>query len=211
MKSEDIKVVIPPNIGWLESKLNDIEMDYLWRCIKKKKKNVSDKLAGNIYSSYELEDKNDWFYLNVLKPLVIKYKDTFLNMGTKVPTSMTHEYCMPFWWVNYQKQNEFNPIHDHRGVYSFVVWMKIPFNGEHQIRKKIASHSNFPSVSRFQFQYRNILGNFVTHNYTPSVKDEGRILFFPSQLTHIVYPFLDCDEERISISGNIVLDTSKIF
>ena len=102
MKSEDIKVVIPPNIGWLESKLNDIEMDYLWRCIKKKKKNVSDKLAGNIYSSYELEDKNDWFYLNVLKPLVIKYKDTFLNLGTKVPTSMTHEYCMPFWWVNYQ-------------------------------------------------------------------------------------------------------------
>ena len=29
-------------------------------------------------------------------------------------------------WVNKQKPHEYNPYHDHGGVFSFVVWMKIP-------------------------------------------------------------------------------------
>ena len=32
---------------------------------------------------------------------------------------------------------------------------------------------------------------------------EGKMLFFPSKLLHQVYPFYNCDEDRISISGNI--------
>ena len=35
------------------------------------------------------------------------------------------------------------------------------------------------------------------------------MLFFPAKLMHTVYPFYDCDEERISISGNIKLDISE--
>jgi hypothetical protein len=31
-------------------------------------------------------------------------------------------------------------------------------------------------------------------------------LFFPSKLPHNVYPFLNSDDTRISISGNIILD-----
>ena len=44
-----------------------------------------------------------------------------------------------------------------------------------------------------------------------SPEDEGTMLFFPSQLDHQVYPFYDCDEERISVSGNIISDTSRKF
>ena len=32
---------------------------------------------------------------------------------------------------------------------------------------------------------------------------EGTMIFFPAKLKHTVYPFYDCKEERISISGNI--------
>ena len=35
------------------------------------------------------------------------------------------------------------------------------------------------------------------------------MLFFPAQLEHTVYPFYDCDEDRISVAGNIMPDTSK--
>ena len=35
------------------------------------------------------------------------------------------------------------------------------------------------------------------------------MLFFPSKLNHQVYPFLNCEEERISISGNILLNGFK--
>ena len=41
---------------------------------------------------------------------------------------------------------------------------------------------------------------------------EGWMVFFPAQLNHIVYPFYDCDEQRVSISGNVMLkeDTSSL-
>ena len=35
------------------------------------------------------------------------------------------------------------------------------------------------------------------------------MLFFPSKLNHVVYPFYKCDEERISISGNVGVDTTR--
>ena len=41
------------------------------------------------------------------------------------------------------------------------------------------------------------------------IKYQGMLVFFPSRLNHIVYPFYNCDETRISISGNISSDTSK--
>ena len=31
----------------------------------------------------------------------------------------------------------------------------------------------------------------------------GRMIIFPAGLNHQVYPFYECDEKRISISGNI--------
>tara|TARA_B100000519_G_scaffold120473_1_gene103987 strand:- start:501 stop:641 length:141 start_codon:yes stop_codon:yes gene_type:complete len=36
-----------------------------------------------------------------------------------------------------------------------------------------------------------------------SPKMEGTMLFFPARLKHTVYPFYNCKEERVSISGNI--------
>ena len=46
-------------------------------------------------------------------------------------------------------------------------------------------------------------------DYELSPKDEGRLLFFPGKLKHCVYPFYDCDEERISVSGNILVDSTR--
>ena len=35
-------------------------------------------------------------------------------------------------WVNYQYKTEFNPYHDHSGVYSFAIWLKIPYDSKEQ-------------------------------------------------------------------------------
>jgi len=32
------------------------------------------------------------------------------------------------------------------------------------------------------------------------------MLFFPAEMMHQVYPFYNCEEERITISGNIKYD-----
>ena len=107
------------------------------------------------------------------------------------------------WWVNYQHEGDYNPLHDHGGIFSFVIWMKIPTDWRDQKKLPRSTHSTSSTVSNFQFVYTNHLGKITSHTYYMSPEMEGRMLFFPANLKHTVYPFYDCKEERISISGNI--------
>ena len=49
----------------------------------------------------------------------------------------------------------------------------------------------------------------MDYTYHLSPEYEGMMLFFPSRLDHMVYPFYDCDEDRITVSGNILVNTNK--
>ena len=198
--------VVPPNLGWLRYSLDDKEIDYLWNCIDNKKQYYKDQLAGNISSSFKLEDENAWFFNQTLHPLIKIYAHEFTNLGVHTPTVNVHPYTLGSWWVNYQKQHEFNPSHGHQGVYSFVIWLKIPTEHAEQNKDNI---TNSPVRSNFQFHYQNILGELDTFDYELGKNHEGKMLFFPSKLFHEVYPFYDCDEDRISISGNIFIDETR--
>ena len=207
----DARVIHPHNYGWLEKKLSAQEMDYLWKCIDNKKESHKHLLAGNIHESNTLIDENDWFYENTLLPLIHQYGDVMGNVGGSVPVNQYHPYFLQQMWVNYQKQNEFNPLHDHGGVYSFVVWMKIPTRHFEQNKNPIALRSNHPKISTFEFRYTDTLGKISEFVYEMNPEMEGTMLFFPSKLMHQVNPFFNCDEDRISISGNIVLNTKEVI
>ena len=208
MKS--VKSVCPPNLGWIESTLEQNEVDFLWEAIKRSERNMKSDLAGNIDSSYKINDKNNWFFYNVLMKLGFLYEKEFANLGWNYPTPNKHPYYLDSFWVNYQKQHEFNPIHHHKGVYSFVIFLQIPTNYEDQKKNPIAS-SNTNAISNFNFLYQDILGRTETYTYEMSKRCEGIILFFPSQLSHGVNPFYNCEEDRITISGNICLDTREVM
>tara|TARA_B100000131_G_scaffold67618_1_gene63923 strand:- start:10 stop:687 length:678 start_codon:yes stop_codon:yes gene_type:complete len=204
----EIKICTPKlSHGWLEYKLNTQEMNYVWKCIDTKLGKVNDKLAGNITGSFSLEDKNDWFFNNTLTPLINSYENTFENLGRKVADysdgNTPIQYAMNTWWINYQKQYEFNPSHNHRGVYSFVIWMKIPYEYEEQNKD---NKSNAKARGTFVFEYTNLLGELVSTDYKLGKKHEGTMVLFSSKLKHQVYPFYNCEEERISVSGNIFLN-----
>ena len=205
------RVIHPHNYGWLEKKLSTQEMDYLWKCIDNKKESHKHLLAGNIHESNTLIDENDWFYENTLLPLIHQYGDVMGNVGGSIPVNQYHPYSLQQMWVNYQKQNEFNPLHDHGGVYSFVVWMKIPTRHFEQNKNPIALRSNHPKISTFEFRYTDTLGKISEFVYEMNPEMEGTMLFFPSKLMHQVNPFFNCDEDRISISGNIVLNTKEVI
>ena len=53
------------------------------------------------------------------------------------------------------------------------------------------------------------MGQLGYYSYFLDKKSEGGMLFFPANLMHTVYPFYNCDKERISISGNICFDISE--
>ena len=199
------KAIRPDNSGWVEQKLGSDVMRFLWNMIDNHGPSYRNSLAGNISSSYELTDKDDWFYNNVLFNAIKCFGDEFDHPMFQIPSKQKFKYYLSDFWVNFQKQTEFNPVHMHSGIFSFVIWMKIPTKFEEQKKLYIASDTNSESISNFEMMYTDILGRHVSKIYTMDPSKEGTMLFFPSSLGHAVYPFYDCDEDRVSISGNIMV------
>ena len=185
---KNIGLVVPPNLGWLQIELDEKEINYLWELVKNKKDNTKHKLVGHIDSSYTIVDKGNWFFDNVLKYCI-----------------QIHSYYLDHIWVNFQKQNEFNPLHDHNGIYSFVIWLKIPTYHEEQNKNLLAANAKTKKISQFNFVYTDILGKINSYEYKMNPDIEGTMLFFPSELLHEVYPFYNCSDDRVSISGNVLL------
>ena len=202
-KKNKSEPVTPRNAGWIIKKLTQVELDFVWYCIDTKRAETNDiqyNLAGNITSSYELYDHQNLFWNSVVKPLVKDYQQHYHHHHKDKPKGKLH---MHNWWVNYQNQTEFNPLHAHTGVYSFVIWMKIPTNYEDQKKLPMASQSNSSAISNFLFTYTDILGTIRSMSYEMSPEVEGTMILFPSSLNHEVYPFYNCNETRVSVSGNI--------
>ena len=212
-KDSQYFTISPPNLGWIEYKLDTQEMDYIWKCIDNKKHKIS---TGG---TYDLMDRGKWFWSNTLGPMILEYEKVFgSKYSQQVPTTCRHPLTLERWWVNYQKQNQFNPDHDHSGLYSFVIWMKIPYNSKEQdakykfsdITTAISPDRNLAgAMGSFQFKYVDILGHHHLYTYALDASKEGTMLLFPAKMRHQVYPFYNCDEDRISVSGNIVLDSAK--
>ena len=208
------KFINPPNIGWLESKLEKSHMDFLWKIIEEsEKKNIShkNKLVGHITNSLELNDKDDWFMRNCLIPNINSYVKSNHEKHPILQYSSIEGKAgitLGRFWVNYQHQTEFNPYHDHTGLYSFVIWMKIPYSHEDQKKVKLVKgmKEEDKRAGIFEIQYLNILGQTRNFPYHMKPELEGTMLLFPSSLRHCVYPFYECEEPRISISGNLYMD-----
>ena len=84
--------------------------------------------------------------------------------------------------------------------------MKIPTVWKEQCEIPFVKESNSPKASDFEFVYIDIMGNIRPYAYRLDSSSEGIMLFFPAEMMHQVHPFYNCEEERITISGNIIYD-----
>ncbi len=200
------KKIIPPNLGWIQSQLDQEHLDFLWESIKKSsKKDHKSKLAGNISRSFELKDEEDYFFNEILFPHSQVYYNTYGGHPIREHAYGELELTLEGFWANYQYQGEFNPYHHHGGVYSFAIWMKIPTNWKEQSKLPFLDgmKEEDKKASIFEFEYTDMLGDIRNFGYRLDKSLEGTMLFFPAALRHTVYPFYKCDEPRISIAGNL--------
>ena len=131
---EGFKTIELPNIPILQATLPEPVITYLWDLIgvaEKKPKNLKDGLAGNISKSIELYDEQNIFETFCV-PSLESLDEKFGRGWHPLNSGHSYNYKLTNLWVNYQKQTEFNPMHDHGGSYSFVVWMKIPTSNKEQ-------------------------------------------------------------------------------
>jgi len=203
-----IKKIDFPNYGVIQSVLPQSIVNQLNDYIdiaKKKDETHNKKLAGNISLSLELFDTK-----NIIFPFVMlimkEYEKIYPKPFRLLATDKNYNAELQSLWVNFQYQNEFNPMHDHSGTYSFVIWLKIPTNFKEQSNKSIAKNSSNPDViSNFALTYTDVFGKIRELLFGMDKDREGQILFFPAQINHSVYPFYDEDDARVSVSGNIGL------
>ena len=186
-----IRPVTPHVHGWLETKLPKKAIEHLWDCIETARGERWNKhLVGHIEKSFKIEDKDDMFWQDVLLPHVNYYGETFDHDHTKIPVDGKFKPFLDTLWVNYQNKHEFNPYHDHGGLYSFAIWMKIPTYHKEQNELDNTKDNDHSINSTFQFQYINTLGDVLTSTYEMNPDMEGTMVFFPAKMQHCVNPFL---------------------
>ena len=190
-----------PNIGYL---IDDIPQDILLKLDHHidsaiaEADDVSSLLAGNIEKEYNLmnarEDVQDYIF-----NLFYYYVETYGYHSIIDQVTDPLPLVIDNLWVNIQEKGEFNPNHRHSGVMSFVIWKSIPYSIKDEFKK----------AGYFEFVYNDILGNSMTYSIPADKTFNGKIIMFPNRLLHTAYPFFSTDEQRITIAGNISLDSTK--
>lgn len=203
--------VLLNNIGFLQSTVPDDIFDILVRSSRIAKEEnclAKNTLAGNLEESYDIHlgdsdlDEVQRYLLNICSRY--ERQSELMRFQRSV---MHNNYALRLEkiWVNYQKKYEYNPIHTHSGIYSFVIWVKIPYNFRQEYKQNSCKNSNTKCAGTFAFYYPNVLGEMEEHKIELDQTYEKQIIVFPAKLNHMVYPFYTSDDYRISISGNIFL------
>ena len=185
------KVIIPSEIL---NKLNKYADVIIEDQSKSKKLNHGNKLAGNVKQEFRLEQNfmessgwgnflgqnaANWIYRSVQKKIT---KFEIINS-----------------WIVSQFENEYNPIHTHKGHISGVGYLKIP----NDFGKTIQSDKKNKNGKLELIHGSRMFLSESTFEIIPKV---GDFYFFPNYLMHTVYPFINNNEERRSISFNAYID-----
>ena len=151
------------------------------------------KLAGHLKEEYTMDRKKFTTPLDALFHLYHGAWKSFTGDKKNIPV----KYLLKSLWVNFQKQYEYNPPHDHYEELSFVIYLKIPEALKEENKKYIGTGRGPGSI---MFTYGEGGKNFIT--YQSHFPEERDIFVFPASLKHYVAPFVSAGE-RISVSGNV--------
>ena len=152
------------------------------------------RLAGIIQKEYKLRD------LKIIQPFMKDLVNIYDQVWDKWRNSdkpSKNKYLIKTMWVNYQRQHEFNPPHDHSDDLSFIVYLKIPKEIKEEYDNYKGKSSGPGGIS---FIYGE--GNRQAITYQAHFPEEKDLFIFPAWLKHYVAPFKS-DEVRISVYVNL--------
>ena len=189
--------------------LADVPKDILSKldeCIDEKGLNpVNGDLAGNIMHEYSIP-KGKPVVSPMLMHMVTEFNKKYPNYIKKAHSTVNYKQVdieLFNLWVNFQKKHEFNPMHVHDGLYSFVIWHKVPYDIKDEKARLPNIRDEDFRAGMFAFFYSEPGGKIYQEAIPVDKNWQGKIALFPATLDHCVYPFYTSDDYRVSISGNI--------
>lgn len=202
------------NLGYLLTKVPDNLLKILQDEVEKIKKDFTKAptynkyLAGNIQYEFLIDNIPEFerYILNVAEAYESKFK--YIHTINILTEDLL--LCADHPWVNFMRKHEFNPPHLHHGIYSYVIWLEVPYDIEDEKQTASSIDSNANSPGHFGFITNNVLGE-INVEYLPVDKSwNGVLCLFPSKMFHFVNPFSTSDEYRITIAGNILINTKDV-
>ena len=213
---EDLYVYQPWSVPLLHTSLPDKilkELIQLTDIIEKDEDRESwnDELAGEIENEWKIDSilltnikfteyviQYSWEYY---EKLVSNYaiRDYNIPPGLVIFKSIMENIELTSAWFNDQKDNEYNPMHNHIGTLSGVLYLKIP---EYLPSRK---HESIDGTINFRTNETTDEGLISNSSVQISPK-VGDIFLFSSKLKHQVYPFRTVDGKGIRRSMSFNLD-----
>lgn len=204
-----------PNSGVLFQRVPKEIMDPVNKVVQKlmetdfkEGKKANYKLTANIAKEFDLSEELIPVMLNYIVDLAMAHDQMsqphHIRNVTEV-ASTVKKFKFKDIWVNFQAKNEFHPHHIHGGVYSFALWAKVPYHNADE--KALYPESTLPTAGNFVAYYTDILGQTRSFPFPVDNEYEGIICLFPAKLGHSVNPFYTSDGYRVSLSGDLVIDT----
>jgi hypothetical protein len=200
------------NVGAIKKTFTDIDLLPIREEVNEIYKDFSkahpenNNLAGNIEHEYRLFKCKDYVE-TLISPYLNSYNGHFEYFST-IPIRQYKgeniELKLDKLWVNFQKKYEFNPIHVHRGVISFVLWLDVPYDIKDEMSNPSSRNSGSNHPGHFVLLFTNSLGQISQENIPVDKTYNNTMLMFSSKIPHCVYPFYTSDYYRISIAGNFV-------
>ena len=191
---------LPTSIfNWIKQECHDA---------KERAEKTNHTLLGHIKEEYSIKKFDDDF-LKFLYEECLGHRN--LKRWLLAPEITVLSENRPFYvdnmWVNYMKKHEFNPPHQHTGLFSFVVFVKIPYDLKEEEAYfkdvKVEPNTNTQHTSKFAFINQDYSGSIRIDCLPVDKSFEGKIIFFKASQIHQVFPFYTSDEYRITLSGNI--------
>ena len=202
-----LKIKLPQTIiDEVKINIDKIQNDFLQSI------SLTHTLAGEIQHEYSTVLLNNTTnFIREASSIFLKYNPHSLLSSVRNTTSNpppTHESIKSFIsqynggaWINFQQKHEYNPVHNHAGLLSYVIWHQIPYLIEDE--DKYSSKTKNICNGRFYFIYPSD-NTIMEHPLNIDKTMEGYMVIFPSILSHTVYPFYSSNDYRITLSGNLL-------
>ena len=190
-----------PNLGYVRNTVTQADITQLtaWvDTINESTTEIDHSHVGTIAREYEIESEPVKQELShILGPMVQQYvNDMHFTIQPRAVGLTTA-------WCNLQTSGEYFAAHTHTGLFSFALWLTVPFTQADEREWREARGKSGRETASFQFHYTDALGRITPNVLEVDSSWEREIVLFPGEMMHSVTPYYSTDDTRIVVSGNI--------